>query len=279
MPYPTAQQVSAVYSLISPRGYRADFNDEALAGYVGALDGDEGVTGLDSPEVRSSMVDIVQGDGAIAGRFYHGPRPITLTGKIMAATVATRNERESLLYKVLNDCMLADGTLYWTPTGSSQQQIISVRKFQPARIRGGWVKDFFVSLVAPDPYIYSATVATFSGAHNTNHTITNHGNAPAPPTTLRAYGPGTNPRFTNSTTGEVLGFTGLTLSAGQYLDVNMKTKTAVLSTGASLYSYINYPTQATWWRLLPGDNTVRLDWTSGTPSSPYFTIEHRSTWV
>lgn len=280
MPYTTAQQGSAVWVLQSPSGYRAVFNDPSDADYVGALTGDEAVTGLDSPEVRSAVFDRVEADGALFGNFYHGHRPVTLSAELVAATVADRNVREDKLYKVLNDCMRFSGTLTWTPSGSISQ-FVYVRKFQPARVRGGFKKDIFVSLLAADPYIYSTTLNSTTGvAPHTNSATTNEGNAAREPVLLRATGP-TNGTvwFRNARAGQILGEIRLVgmpnLATGEHIDVDPINRTVRHSAGTDYYQYVDYA-NTYWWQLLPGANSVSL---RGTNTTGSLRIDWRHAWV
>lgn len=279
MPFDTAQQGSAQWVLTGPSGFRAAFNNEADADYIGALNGDEAVTGMDSPEVRAAVYDRVEADGAIFGNFYHGNRPITLNGQMLAATVADRNARENKLYKAVNDCMRANGTLSWTPSGSTSQQVY-VRKFQPLRMRGAFVKDFFISLIAADPYIYGATLnVSAATAPATDVTITNEGSAPREPVLVRVNGPtnGTVIVRNASPTTRDIAFrsTMPNLGAGEYIDIDPINRIVTHSSGADYFQYIDYAL-TTWWQLAPGANTVSL---RGTNTTGTIVVSHRHTWL
>lgn len=278
MPYDTAQQGSAVYVLTTPSGHRAVFNDQADSDYVGALGGEEAVTGLDSAEVRAAIFDRVEADGAIFGNFYHGNRPITLQAELVAATVAARNARENKLYQALNDCMRGTGILEWTPSGSIPQ-FVYVRKYQPARIRGAFKKDLFISLIAADPYIYSITLNTVSGvAPATDQTITNEGNAAREPGLIRVTGPTNGTlRIRNATpaTQEIVLEGMPNLLAGEYIDIDPINRIVAHSSGADYYRYINY-VETVWWQLQPGANTVSL---RGTNTTGSLRVDWRHAWL
>lgn len=87
--------------------------------------------------------------------------------------------------------------------------------------------------------------------------VSNDGNAPVPPV-LRLYGPATDPRVENQTTGERLVFSGITLSAGDWLEVDCREKTIRLNglPEQSRYARLDF-TASTFPRLEPGVNTVR----------------------
>jgi hypothetical protein len=88
-------------------------------------------------------------------------------------------------------------------------------------------------------------------------TVTNDGTVPVRPV-LRLYGPATDPRVENQSTGERLIFTGLTLLAGDWLEIDCCEKTARLNglVSQSRLSRLDFP-NSTYLRLLPGMNTVR----------------------
>lgn len=279
MAFDTAQQGSAIWQLVSPSGYYAVFNDQAHADNVGALVGENAVTGIDSPEVRSALYDRVEADGSVFGNFYHGHRPVTLTAQIYAATIAERNARESKLYRVLADLMRGTGSLIWTPAGSVSQYV-NVRKFQPARVRGGWVKDVFVSLVAADPYIYGASLNTATDAAGGGAlTVVNEGNAAREPALLRVTGPTNGTVVIRNATPTNQDITFLSsmpaLATSEYIDIDPLNRTIRHSSGLDYYQYLNYGATI-WWRLAPGNNTVSLQ---GTTTTGTLRIDWRHTWV
>jgi hypothetical protein len=88
-------------------------------------------------------------------------------------------------------------------------------------------------------------------------TVTNNGTVSVRPV-LRLYGPATDPRVENQSTGERLIFTGLTLLAGDWLEIDCREKTARLNglVSQSRLSRLDFA-NSTYLRLLPGMNTVR----------------------
>lgn len=89
-------------------------------------------------------------------------------------------------------------------------------------------------------------------------TVTNAGNADAYPV-VRLFGPCTEPVLTSDTQDRSLTFVGLTLTAGEYLEIDTRAKT-ILLTGdptASRYSKLDFP-GSTWFTLAPGDNDFRF---------------------
>jgi hypothetical protein len=75
---------------------------------------------------------------------------------------------------------------------------------------------------------------------------------------LRLYGPATDPRVENQSTGERLIFAGLTLLAGDWLEIDCRNKTARLNglVDQSRLSLLDFAV-STYPRLVRGANTVR----------------------
>lgn len=154
-PYiPFAPEIGAKYTLTSPDGITASFNDPTDPNYVGIL---TDVTGLDSADVRESG-DVLSGaDGGYHGDFFFGRRPITMTGLIVnAPDAATRAARMDLITRATN-AMRGDAVLWWQNTASGSVPMQTwVRRQQPIRYSGGWVKTFQIGLVSQFPFLYSA---------------------------------------------------------------------------------------------------------------------------
>jgi hypothetical protein len=109
--------------------------------------------------------------------------------------------------------------------------------------------------------------------------VTNLGNIPVDPI-LRLYGPCTNPRIENATdASKSLRFTGVTLAAGEYLEVDVRNRTVRANGDAAANRYSNLDfTLSQWWRLLPGDNNIRYfpeTFTAGAAAVLIF----RSAWI
>lgn len=278
--YPTAQQFGVVHTLVSPNGYTAVFNNPASGDYVGDLLGPEAISGLDSATVKSSVIERAQSAGALQGYNFPGQRPITMRVTINASTTTIRNQRTDKLRKVLNDCMIADGTLTWTPDGSISQ-FVKVRKNAEYREAGAWVKEGFFGLLAADPFIYSTTqhsqVLSTSGT-----TIENQGNAAAPPEALTITGPGTGFKlmFLSYPAGsQDFYLDGLTLAGGQSATVNWLNRTILRNDGTNLYEELALPPNGNWNFLNPGNNSMDISIDSGSTGATVFTLYWRDAWL
>lgn len=92
--------------------------------------------------------------------------------------------------------------------------------------------------------------------------LTSGGNQPTPPL-LRIYGACTDPAITNTTTGQQIKFSGLSVTAGSYLDVDVAGREVLMNgdPNLSFYSKLDF-TQSTWWEIQPGQNLITVTTTS-----------------
>ena len=232
---PLAIEIGAVYTLTGPDGSVAVFNDPLSASYVGAL---TEVTGLDSAEVRESAQELVEADGGAHGAFYLGRRPITLTGRVFGhASVTERNQRLDRARRA-SLALRGDSVLKWTPAGA-QEVFCSVRRQQPFRESGAWVKDFQIALVSEYAAIYSTALVTKAGGVAGE----NQGNYPAFPI-VEITGTSVNPTVTDGT--RTFTTTGLTVASGEKVEFDMLDHTGVFTVGPragqSANRYINFAT-------------------------------------
>jgi hypothetical protein len=260
---------SSVWTIEGADGTTVTFND----GGPWRL---EEVTGFDSPNVRQDVEDLPEADGAVAGDFFFGSRPVTMRGHIAAATAAERNSAVVGLQRALRG-LRSDVTLKSQPSGLPAMQ--AAARLDNVRVTGGYVKEFLIALVCADPLVYSQTVetqsvlviptnfgvawpiawpATWGGGvgDTTPLNVTNDGNFDTAPL-LRVHGAVTEPRVSNDTTGKTLYLDGVVLAQGEYVDIDMAARTAVRSNGANVYDSVRFPGSA-WWTLAPGDNSIAL---------------------
>ena len=276
--FPFGPALNDVYTLVAPDGSTAVFNDTTSGNYVGVL---TDLTGLDSAEVRESAEDLTEADGGSHGNFFYGRRPIVLTGKVYGhATIAARNVKLDKLMRASN-AMRGDATLTWVsdPTGVAMSMFTFVRRQQPLRISGGWVKDFQLGLVSEYAMIYSTALrASGTIASGTSAALENQGSGEAYPV-INLTGISTNPVVLNSTASpnQVLYTTGLSLASGETLQIDTLTHTATFTAGArngqSGNRYIDFGATVNWPRIARGSSTFGL---SGGGS---MTLSWRDTWV
>ncbi len=288
------EQSGTVYTLVGPDSTTVQLDGTGAAGSAFVL---SDVDGLDSPEVRTDVEDLPEQDGAVAGSFFLGSRPIVLTGRIKADTVADRNAAIATLSRA-SLALRADAVLQFQPDGMPALQV-HVRRQQRLLVGGGYVKEFQLQLVAADPRIYSQLLNTVGATGTTSTTgaafplvfpvnfgggsggtvnlnAANAGNVGAPPV-LKVTGPVTNPQVTNSTTGESLYLDNLDLVAGEYVTVDVAARTVAKSDGANLYARVRFPDSA-WWLLAPGTNLIQL-WAAASSAGVQLDVSWRDSWV
>lgn len=254
---PFGIEVGAAYELIGPDGTRVSWNDPADRDFIGYV---SDITGLDGPDVRESSELLVEGDGGRHFDFYHGRRPITMSGLFNPNVFGASAARNITRLLRATNAMRGDAYLRWTATGAQRVEV-AVRRTSPPRITGQRAKSFLIGMTAADPRIYgvttnvqAASVVNSSGAYAAV-TASNVGSVATYPT-ISITGPITNPILTNATSGKVLSLTR-TIAAGDRVDLDFTNRTIKTQAGSSVYSSLNYTTSE-WWPINPGSNSITL---------------------
>src|SRR4051812_4706166 len=263
-------ETNAQWTITAADGTTVVFNDGASGLYI------ESVTGFDSPDVRQNIDVLPEADGSVAGNFFFGSRPVTLNGKILDPTAAGRNVKFVNLQRAVRG-LRGDVTLKSTPQGLPAIQ--TTARLNNLRWSGPFVKDFQLSLICPDPRIYSQTLntnsaigvavtpgASFPWAFPVNWgggsgatlavNVTNAGNFSTPPV-VTVRGPAVGPQITYAATGESVYLDSLTLASGEYVTVDFGAHTATRSDGTNQYYRVRFP-GSMWFTLAPGSSTVQL---------------------
>jgi hypothetical protein len=268
-------ETAARFTIIGPDTTRAVLNDDTDADYVGTF-GEEGITGLDDAEIRENAWDLVEADGGVHGNFWLGRRPVTLTIDVLADSQQQRSARLERIKRATN-ALRADGTLVWNPTNPAvPTQFLTFRRQQPRRITGNWKKTIFLALVAADPRIYSGAIYSEDILQSQGFVaITNQGDYLSPPS-LRVHGPFTDATISNGTLEINL---NVTLTTGQFIDIDLVQRTVTDQTGASRFGVVDFLNTA-WWQLAPGQNNIKVDWGSGAEAGvSKLTITWRDAWA
>lgn len=297
-----AYELDGPYILTGPNGVRVVLGNGNTAradpDWIGFLNPEDGVTGLDSADVRESADLLVEADGGVHGSFYYGRRPFTLSGWIDTnVSLAVMSERADKLLAATN-AMRADGTLVWTESHRPQTGVW-FRRGAPVRISGRARKVFTLPLVSADDRIVGTTVNSevivpggaggivgYTDAYSDPYgedldvsgqvTVVNAGKAGARPWFV-IEGPITNPRLVNNTTGEEIRIT-YTLAANEFLTVETHpARRSVLFGGTSSRWGAVDNANTTWWELGPGANDIRLLSLSFTAGAE-LTVNWRDTW-
>ena len=260
------------YELIGPDGTRVTFNDDTDRDFVGYV---EEITGLDGAEVRESYEQLVEEDGARHFAFYHGRRPVTITGPLNPNVFGTAANRNITRLLRASNAMTADAVLRWTPTGGVPVEI-SARRTSPPRVSGQRVKTYQVGLTAADPRIYATTplVATQPlSSGSASLVCANAGSASTSPL-VTISGPFTNPTLTKGSLSMSL---TSTMVAGQSVTIDFANRTIVNQAGASIYSVLNYTTSQ-WFDLAPGSSTI-VATVTGATAATIINASWRSAWI
>jgi hypothetical protein len=280
--FPVGVEVGVPYVIVGPDGTRAVLQDTADPDFVGFLDADDGVTGLERAGVRESADLLPEADGGVHGAFLYDRLTFTLKGIIPpdspGAAVDGWGGRQDKLLRA-TDAMVADSALLWTPTSGVPLRAL-FRQQQPTRITGRRPKAFLVAgalerntVEAADPTLVSIVpdpVAAAAGGFASRlrspltsapdptigASIVNRGRSTAWPL-ITFVGPCTNPGLVNATTGKALMFT-YALADGETLvvDTNPSRRSVLLGGTTNRYGALNF-VGSTWWGLVPGPNDVR----------------------
>ena len=151
-----APEYSTIYTINAPAPStgRAVLNDPTDPDFVGWLDGDEAITGIDSPDIRDSYADYADRDGGMAGSSFYTRRAIVLNGKVIPTSVSDRNTKIGKLMAA-TDARFADGFINWVPAGG-ERVYLAFRRQLPLRVKGGFNKDFQIGLVCAEPRILTS---------------------------------------------------------------------------------------------------------------------------
>lgn len=175
------------------------------------------------------------------------------------------------------DGALSGGVWLGTAHNSTSQdfieQFVNVRRQQPWRESGGWVKDFQIPLVSELAVIQSTALVTGAAAV----ALENYGNWPAYPI-IQLTGAGTPTSVTDGTRNFTI--TGLTLAAAEVVEFDMLRHTGTFTSGAragqSANRYINFATAQ--WLYLAGQATTQTFSRNG-GTGTLSAIRYRHTWA
>lgn len=254
------------------------------------------IDGLDMPDSREDLVTRMDSHGAFVFAQYLAERRITIEGDIVGDPGVDLASKINIWRQVFNPQPVAIPLSFVLP-GEIQKRIYCVptRRDLPNDFDFNiGIGRFTIELVAEDPRIYednlntaSAQPATangvdfdidfsfnFGGGVGGQVPCTNVGTYFSP-MTIRFAGPCTDPKATNLFTGEYLKL-NTTIAAGEYIDVDVLTRTIVLNESASRYGTLDLT--STWWELPPGTTLVGFVAT-GTDSNTLMTVTWRGAWV
>lgn len=263
----------------------------------------EGGTGLSldgvdmgAPVIRDSVENRPNADGTIDSTAFIGARVITLSISAPAAGVLAQSVlrygapalRSTLTITGLSGYL--DLPIQATVRSAGIATITSPEDHRRNRVR--FVAQFVVptgileGISLQEKAVYPSSTAAVSGvtfdlAFDWSFGVTVGvigaisilvGGTAAVWPVINIYGPCTNPKLTNLNTGRILGFTGLNIAAGNYLEINTANRTIRYNGLAAdpRYSSVDWAISS-WWPLQPGINSVVFDpLTSSPPSQAVF---------
>jgi hypothetical protein len=286
---------SEQHVLITPLGtYTFDRNADPTTPRAYVTDPTDDVA-LDREVVRYPSQDLSYvGDG------YDNARILTLVGVLEAASPELYMPERQRIKGMVNSLRRADGLLMWTPFGMDPVQAVVRRHERPEISAKPEVGGMVLSLIAGDPRIYSQEVVTTNvGAPDNVGGVTspltspfveamsspasgvvNAGDADTFPI-VQIYGPITGPRIVNLTTGFQVSLPGLSIAAGDFVQVDMRSPVSVRLNGSSLadrYSFVDSRV-SDFWPLISGDNNVALYGTEYDAAVTRADVLHRHAWM
>lgn len=259
--------------------------------------------GWSSPApARADVDDRPSGHGGIDVPTWEGPRVITLEGTAVATTRRDQNAAKDRLNRVAYDAdaPFALYPLLVTEAHATRQCFVRRSGAQKITDRGSLAFDFSLTFVAPDPAKYSqdqlqvsAALAPQTGTVGRTYPrvyplsyggvltgatvvdVTNDGNR-STGGQVTFHGGVYQPGVINQETGASLIF-DLTLSGDDYFVLDLDRRTALLNGTASRASALL--TGSAWFRLAPGDTTLRFVGTPTDPlAGPTLSVSYYSAW-
>lgn len=246
------------------------------------------IGGLDDADVRDAREANPMRDGELALPAYYGGRTITLTGRILARSVAEMRTMQADLKRTfgsLEEARLA----FYNDAGSTNYIFINARKSAPIQIRELQAnqyphRDFLITLRASDPRFYSSatsTIAAYGSTLATTFTGVNSGHASSDPV-IRINGPlyptvagsSMQSSIVNFNAGQSLNLSFPStafLSATSYAEIDCTARTV---TGSINYS--NVISGSLFPQVVSGTNTFYVTGFTGTGSVEVY---YKSAWM
>lgn len=258
------------------------------------------VAGLETIAIRTPSEDLPGQHGAYVPNQLYGARRIVVAGRVKGSTQAAYLTNRQSLQAAMKISRDASSVLVpiiakfnMVGGGAYQAAVIPTKapdmSFKPGHLT---FEEFVFELEAPDPALYSQTLTSsvislpagggtalptaipviLSAGTGGTALLTNAGNLETWPT-VRFDGPLTTPTIFNSTLGITLQLS-LTLLAGEYVVVDMKTRTITQGTSTNKMNALATGSDFFW--LKTGDNTVNFSALAGSGTA---TVTFRSAYL
>ncbi len=237
------------------------------------------IKGLGYADVRIGSNPRSGDDGIRVTSSYLGERRVALQGKITGAVTAAEHaaNRQALIAATAprrdSNGVITLKTLRFKDLTGAEYRLLG--EVIPSRIpvnhprHSSFNIDFLAHSRFIEAFVASTTVVTtltrggfvlpfdlpveFDAGSGGVGTAINNGDAPAAPV-ITLDGPLTNPRVTNTTTGEFLALT-ISLTDGQKIVINMEEQTIVQG---GVTNRMSAKTAGNFWELVSGTNTIKL---------------------
>ena len=282
-------EAGAQWTIVGPDGTTVQINDGVSAWFQ------DTVTGWDSASIRTNVEDLPEDDGGVAGDSWLGQRPWTQSGIITTLDPSTRNNAIAQMQQAIR-ALRGDCTIKTQPTGMPAMQCAA--RLQSFRVTGSNPKSWQLAWISADPRAYSQTLnvqtaiglaaapgaafdwafpVDFGGGSGATLSLsaTNAGNIETPPI-FKVWGPCSNPQIMRTSDQASIYLDGLTLAAGQWVQVDVGARTVVDQSGTNLYYTVRGT--SSWWKLLPGSNGIQL-WATGATAATELDVSWRDAWA
>lgn len=260
-------------------GARLDISPRSLNGGVVAL-GESGVD-FGYPDIREVSENRPGQSGTFNYTSLYGERTITANLKVletpgMPSAVTRRvlrgwmapNKDTQLVWQFVGDVeMYADmvgsaltAALNKATLLNGTADVVLAWKVPRGRFLSTTVNDILIPYSGVTtgrtyPLVPPRTYPAATGVNSAN--VLNAGTESTFPI-VRMFGPMTSPKIANETTGLYLEFVGLTINAGDYIEINLENRTVQLNgTAGANNNRRSYLTTRQWWSLVPGYNQIR----------------------
>jgi hypothetical protein len=275
------------------------FGGETDYGFVRA----EGLA--DNPEVRSSDQTRLRRHGMIPGDDFVGGRSVVIDLEVFGDTTTAFATNLTALKTAFAPGSAEQALSFKVPgvAGGGTRLLYARSRKLALPLETSFYFGMPIASVeffATDPRIYdtsqqapstglTASVAgrpsgnfvwnlTWGGASTSNIIVANNVGSFTTPCVIRFDGPVTNPQVENVTQGKLLKLTadgGITLAAGEFLEIDTDARTILLGGTSSRYSKLS--SDSAWFDLAPGLNSLRFIGT--TAGAPTMTVSWRSAWL
>jgi hypothetical protein len=247
------------------------------------------------PSVRQVADNRAGADGTYDSTAYFGSRTVSL----VLRAIGDRRVAFEQLSRFLRP--ITRPYLYYTVDGVERRIQLRANSRSSAFVGSPGSQEFLAQWVAPDGVIEASTetvvVAQATSGAEVGRTydltfdrsyaasspvgsvsVTNAGTTFAQDLQIQLFGPCTNPRIENLTTGEQLRFV-TTLSSTQFLQINVRDKTVRLNAlaGQNRYNTLDFAVSS-WFELGPGVSLLRYNPDSSSVGA-FARVSFRSSWI